>query len=76
MYLCSGGGECGGGSIRTSQPDDLMPRADELGDDSGADPAGRPGNEDTHENDLSYLTTSTEGGHVSCCHHSSIDVSS
>ena len=49
MHLRPGGGEGSGRGIRASQPDDLMARADELGNDGGADPAGRAGDENTHE---------------------------
>ena len=49
MHLGPGGGEGGGRGIGAGEPDDLMARADELGDDGGADPAGRAGDEDTHE---------------------------
>jgi hypothetical protein len=49
MHLRSGGGEGSGRSIRASEPDDPMARADELGNDGGADPAGCAGDEDTHE---------------------------
>ena len=49
MHLCPGGGEGGGRGIRAGQPDDLMAGADELGNDGGADPAGRAGDEYAHE---------------------------
>jgi hypothetical protein len=49
LHLCAGGGEGGGGGVGASEPDDLMARADELGNDGGADPAGRAGHENTHE---------------------------
>ena len=49
VHLCSGGGEGSGRGIRASEPDDLMARAEELGDDGGADPAGRAGDEYAHE---------------------------
>ena len=49
VHLCPGRGEGGGRGIRAGQPDDLMARADELGNDGGADPAGRAGDENTHE---------------------------
>ena len=41
--------EGSGRGIRAGQPDDLMARADELGNDGGADPAGRAGDENAHE---------------------------
>ena len=34
--------------IRAGEPDDLMARADEFGNDGGADPAGRAGDKNTH----------------------------
>ncbi len=34
--------------LRPSQPDDLVARADELGNNSGTDPAGSAGDEDSH----------------------------
>ena len=46
----------GGGRVRAGQPDDLMAGADELGNDGGADPAGRAGDEDTHERTSKRLT--------------------
>jgi hypothetical protein len=52
LHLCPGGNEGGGGGLRASQPHDLVPRADELRDDGGADPAGRPGDENTHASHL------------------------
>jgi len=48
LDLYPGGGEGSSRGIRASQSDDLMARADELGNDGGADPAGRAGNKDTH----------------------------
>ena len=50
LHLGSGGGEGGGRGVRAGEPDDLMAGADQLGNDGGADPAGRAGDEDTHEN--------------------------
>lgn len=40
------GCRCG---VRTSEPNDLVTCVEELGNDSGSDPAGRAGDEDTHE---------------------------
>jgi hypothetical protein len=48
-HLCPGSGERIGRGIRAGEADDLMARADELGNDGGADPAGRAGYENTHE---------------------------
>jgi hypothetical protein len=48
-HLCAGRGEGGGRGIRAGEPGDLMARADQLGDDGGADPAGRAGDENAHE---------------------------
>jgi len=48
-HLRPGGGQSGGRGIRASQPDDLMTPADELGHDSGADPAGCTRYENAHE---------------------------
>ncbi len=56
LHLRPGGGEGGGRGIRAGQPDDLMARADELGDDGGADPAGRAGDEYTHEKTSRWST--------------------
>ena len=49
LHLGAGRGERGGRGVRAGEPDDLMARADELGDDGGADPAGRAGDEYAHE---------------------------
>ena len=49
-HLRPGGGERGGRVIRAGEPDHLMPRADQFGNDRGADPAGCAGDENTHEN--------------------------
>src|ERR1035437_648399 len=49
MDLRAGRGESSGRGIRAGEPGDLMARADELGYDGGADPAGRAGDENTHE---------------------------
>ena len=49
LHLRPGGGEGSGRGVRAGEPDDLMARADELGNDGGADPAGRAGDEDAHE---------------------------
>src|SRR5262249_2904539 len=43
------GDGCGRG-IRPGEPEDLMARADEFGDDGRADPAGCAGDENPHEN--------------------------
>ena len=48
-HLRPGGGEDGGRGIRAGEPDYLMARVDELGNDGGADPAGRAGDEHVHE---------------------------
>ena len=37
-----------GGRVRAGEPDDLVARAEELGDDGGADPAAGTGDEDAH----------------------------
>jgi hypothetical protein len=37
MHLCPGGGHGGGRGIQACEPDDLMARADELGNDGRAD---------------------------------------
>jgi hypothetical protein len=47
--LRPGGGDRGGRGIRAGEPEDLMARPDQLGDDGGADEAGRAGEENTHE---------------------------
>ena len=49
MHLRPGGGEGSGRGIRAGEPGDLMAGADELGNDGGADPAGRAGDENAHE---------------------------
>jgi hypothetical protein len=49
LHLRAGGGEEGGGGIGAGEADDLMACAEQLGDDGGADPAGRAGDEQTHE---------------------------
>ena len=54
-----GGREGSGGSIRARKTDDLMARADELGDDGGADPAGCAGDEYTHAKNLQTLMSVT-----------------
>ena len=46
-------------STGTRQPDDLMTRADELGDDGAADPAGCTGDEDAHVRDLQGLMSAS-----------------
>jgi len=58
--LCSRGGEGIGRGIRASEPDDLMARAEELGNDGGADPAGRSGDEYTHEKTSSARPSSPQ----------------
>src|ERR1019366_5175635 len=55
MHLCPGGGEGGGRGVRAAETGDLMARADELGYDGGADPAGRAGDEYTHEKNLQMI---------------------
>src|ERR1700682_1231343 len=49
MHLYPSGGERSGRGIRASHPDNLMARADELGNDGRSDPAGRAGDEYAHE---------------------------
>ena len=53
--LRPGTGESGSGGIGAGQPGDLMTRADKLGHDGGADPAGRAGDEYTHEKNLQVV---------------------
>lgn len=48
--LGSRGGHGRGRGVGTGEPEDLMARADELGDDGGADEAGRTGDEHAHDN--------------------------
>ena len=55
VHLRPSGGEGSGRGIRAGQPDDLMAGADELGNDGGADPAGRAGDEYTHERTSSVV---------------------
>jgi hypothetical protein len=55
IYLCPGGAKGSGRGIGARQPDDLMAGTDELGNDGGADPAGRAGDEYTHEKDLQLV---------------------
>jgi hypothetical protein len=50
-HLGARGGEGGGRGAGAGEPDDLVARADELGDDGGADPTGAPGDQYAH-NDL------------------------
>src|SRR5487761_1090599 len=52
MHLGPGRGEDSGRGIRAGKPGDLMARAEELGYDSGADPAGRAGDEYMHGRNL------------------------
>ncbi len=42
-------GEGGGRGVGAGEPDDLVTRADELGDDGGADPTGGAGDQYAHE---------------------------
>ena len=49
VRLRPGGGERIGRGIRASEPEDLMTRAKELGDDGGTNPSGRAGDEYTHD---------------------------
>ncbi len=49
VHLRPRGDERGRRGIRTSQPDHLVTCADELGNNGRTDPAGRAGDEDTHE---------------------------
>jgi len=42
------GSEGSGRGGRAGEPGDLMARADELGDNGGADPAGRAGDKNAH----------------------------
>lgn len=54
------GGERGRGGVGAGQPDDLVSRVDEFGNDGGADPAGSAGHEDAHER--------PQGVDGRCCH--------
>jgi AcrR family transcriptional regulator len=75
MDLGPGGGEGVSRGIRAGQPDDLMAGADELGNDSGADPAGRASDENTHEKTSRWSRSSAQvcaGTDVSFCHHSTM----
>jgi hypothetical protein len=49
MDVGSGGRKRGGGRIWAGKPDDLMPGADQLGNDGGSDISGRAGEEDAHQ---------------------------
>ena len=49
MHLGPEGGDGGGRGVGPGQPQDLVTRADELGDDGRSDPAGRAGDEYPHE---------------------------
>jgi len=49
MHIGAGGGEGFSRGIRTGEPEDLMACADELRNGGGANPAGRAGDENTHE---------------------------
>ncbi len=74
MHLRPGRGKGSGRNIRASEPGDLMARADELGNDGGADPAGRAGDENMHENLPGWPTVLGTGlvlrrVDVSRCHH-------
>jgi hypothetical protein len=53
-YPRPGRGERGGRGLRAGEPGDLVAGADEFGHDGGADPAGRAGDEDMHENPSRY----------------------
>jgi hypothetical protein len=49
VHRCARGRERRGRGVGASEAEDLVPRADELGHDGGADPAGRAGHENMHE---------------------------
>ena len=49
QHLGPEGGHGGGRRVGPGQPQDLVTRADELGDDGRSDPAGRAGDEYAHE---------------------------
>jgi hypothetical protein len=42
-------GDLGRGGVRAGQAEHLVAGGEQFGDDGGRDPAGRPGDEDTHE---------------------------
>ena len=57
--------------VRARQPGDLMARADEFGNDGGADPAGCAGDEDMHKKPPGSRFSAARGAHgadVSHCH--------
>src|SRR6266508_3587066 len=75
QHLGPGRGEGGGRGVRAGEPDDLMARADELGYDRGADPAGCAGDAHTHGNPpydrlrLMSVAVISVPPDVSRCHH-------
>jgi hypothetical protein len=84
QHLGPCGGEGGGRGVRAGEPCYVMARVDELGNDGGADPAGRAGDEHAHEKPPggwpSPALRLAESGpmsvsviritsDVSCCHH-------
>ena len=63
-----------GRGVGAGEAEDLMAGADELGNDGGADEAGRAGDEYAHERPPWSAVTRCATD-VSCCHHCSSDVS-
>ena len=77
MHLCPGGSEGSGRGIRAGEPDDLMVRADELGNDGGTVQPDAPVTNTRMRRTSSWSTVLGTRGQidVSCCHHSTKDVS-
>ena len=63
LHLRPGPGERSGRGVRAGEPGDLMTRADQLGNDGGADPAGRAGNEYAHEKPPGCRPSQTQEAH-------------
>ena len=49
VNLRPGGGHDSGGRVRTGEPHNVVPGAEEFGDDGRSDMAGCSGDEDSHE---------------------------